>query len=83
MSDLFLTQEEEELAGQTVEQPTAPQSHWVSVVCECGKKIGAHLSHYEILVCHCDRKFWALRPKRFRPLVLFPWPSCWQEGVRL
>jgi len=78
LSDLILEPEQTEDAPQK-----APASHWVSVVCECGKKIGAHLSHYEILVCYCDRKYWAMRPKRFGPLVLFPYPGCWQEGTRL
>lgn len=86
MIDLFQQEETErtELSGEELQKlKEAISTHWVSVVCECGKKIGARLSHWDIMVCPCGRKYWALRPKRFSPLVLFPWPGCWQEGVRL
>lgn len=76
MSDLFLQEETERTEGKA-----PPAEHWVSVVCDCGKKIGARMSHWEVLVCPCGRRHWALRPKRSEPLVLFPWPGDYPSGA--
>ncbi len=49
---------------------------YVSHTCGyCGSKGGAYLVHYELMRCGCGKMFWALRPHRDGPLVLFEWPG--------
>jgi hypothetical protein len=43
--------------------------------CQCGHKGGAKLKHYGLMRCKCGRFQWALRPRRFGPLVAYPWPG--------
>jgi hypothetical protein len=49
--------------------------HYVSVQCDCGKKVGAYLKHYALMRCVCGFIWWALQPKADGPLKLFPWPG--------
>jgi hypothetical protein len=53
---------------------------WVPNICECGG--GAYLSHYDLMRCACGKWFWALRPKKNGPLVMFPWPGDYHHQHR-
>lgn len=47
-----------------------------TVPCDCARKGTVKLGHYDVVRCpNCNCQFWALRPLRDGPLVLFPWPG--------
>lgn len=56
-------------------KPKQNDGHWCSILCDCGHQCGQYLQHYGLVKCSCDRVFWALRPKRNGPLILYPWPG--------
>jgi hypothetical protein len=61
---------------KTVAQKEAKQ--FARVPCDC--KGGAYVDHYDLVRCHCGHTWWALRPERSGPLVLFRWPGNWRSG---
>jgi hypothetical protein len=52
-----------------------PEQHF-TVPCDYARKGSVKLGHYGVCRCpNCNCRFWALQPKRFGPLVLFPHPG--------
>lgn len=51
------------------------EKEFVPMHCACGYDGGQYLDHYGLVRCKCGKFYWALRPKRFGPLVAFPWPG--------
>ena len=47
----------------------------VTINCACGKVHCFEVGHYSRILVKCGRPYWALRPIRSGPLVMFPWPG--------
>ena len=43
--------------------------------CECGAAHLLNVRHYDRVLLKCGRMVWALQPKAYGPLTIFPWPG--------
>lgn len=58
-------------------KPERSEDHIEQLIlaCECGNHGTIKIRHWERIKCVCGRIWWSLRPKRNRPMKLFPWPG--------
>lgn len=56
-------------------EPPVDVSEHLSLVCVCGNHGMVWIKHWQRIRCVCGRLWWALRPKRNRPMKLVPWPG--------
>lgn len=72
--------------------PEVPQDgpQYIIFLCDaCGKKFRLQASHYDKFRCMCGKAYWALRPKRYGPLLAYAWPGTpamlrfKQQGMKL
>jgi hypothetical protein len=56
------------------ERDAAPREH-LTVVCQCGLTISGLVEHYQLARCRCGATYWALQPRRAKPMELRRWPG--------